>query len=50
MLGVPAFSALLTLMLVLRSFANHNHIVHALCRREHRRPTKTESLQIAAMT
>ncbi len=32
MLGVPAFSALLTVMVVLLSIANRSHTVHAPCR------------------
>ena len=45
MLGVPAFSALLTVMLVLLSFANHSYRVHALCRPS---ATKTHPNRVAA--
>ena len=50
MLGVPAFSALLTVMLVLLSFANHSYRVHPLCRPLATKPPQTESLQIAVLT
>lgn len=45
MLGVPAFSALLTVMLVLLAFANHSYGVHALCRPF---ATKTHPNRVAA--
>ena len=45
MLGVPAFSALLTVMLVLLSLANHSYRVHALCRPL---ATKTHPNRVAA--
>ena len=45
MLGVPAFSAVLTVMLVLLSFASHRSRVHALCRPL---ATKTYQNRVAA--
>ena len=45
MLGVPAFSALLTVMFVLLSFANHSYRVHPLCRPL---ATKTPANRVAA--
>ena len=50
MLGVPAFSAVLTVMLVLLSIANHSRMVHAPCRPFATKTSQTASLQIAAMT
>ena len=50
MLGVPAFSALLTVMLVLLSFASHRYRMHALCRPLATKTYQTESLQIAVGT